>query len=111
MTVRALIVNDSGLVRRALYRHFSTVGYEVDSAASYDEAIELIDGRRYDLMSLDYNLGSARTGLDLAIVICNKLQQHPKRVEVHTLDDFHADRMIEVFVGAGIPCRRAAVLR
>src|SRR3954451_19034608 len=48
-----LIVDDEELNREGLARHLARHGYEVTGARSGREAIELLGGRRFDLVLLD----------------------------------------------------------
>jgi DNA-binding response OmpR family regulator len=50
---RLLIVDDEAHIRAALVKALSLVGYEVDEAASGQEALVLLQAEPYDLMVLD----------------------------------------------------------
>ena len=50
---RLLIVDDEAHIRAALVKALSMVGYEVDEAASGQEALALLQAEPYDLMVLD----------------------------------------------------------
>jgi DNA-binding NtrC family response regulator len=56
--------DDDFLVARQLLISQDRWRFEVDRAATYDEAKTLIDERRHDVYLIDYRLG-AETGLDL----------------------------------------------
>lgn len=56
MPARILIVEDSPLVTDAFRILFTAAGYEVDAAATVDEAIERGTSAPVDLMLLDLNL-------------------------------------------------------
>lgn len=50
---RLLIVDDELHIRAALVKAFTLVGYEVDEAASGQEAVAMLNANPYDLMILD----------------------------------------------------------
>jgi diguanylate cyclase (GGDEF)-like protein/PAS domain S-box-containing protein len=56
--------DDDFLIARQLLTSQQGWRFEVDRAATYEEARELIDSRRHDVYLIDYRLG-AHTGLDL----------------------------------------------
>ena len=65
---RILIVEDSGVVvrplQRALELHFGNQFFEVDTCASAEEALRLLDERPFDLLISDLML-PGRNGLEL----------------------------------------------
>jgi DNA-binding response OmpR family regulator len=61
---RLLIVDDEAHIRAALVRALSLVGYEVDEAASGQEALALLQREPYDLMVLDMILPGVE-GIDV----------------------------------------------
>ncbi|MAU00916.1 MAG: hypothetical protein CL608_27540 [Anaerolineaceae bacterium] len=61
---RLLIVDDEAHIRAALVKALSLVGYEVDEAASGQEALALLQTEPYDLMVLDMVLPGVK-GIDV----------------------------------------------
>lgn len=61
---RLLIVDDEAHIRAALVKALSLVGYEVDEAASGQEALALLQTEPYDLMVLDMVLPGVE-GIDV----------------------------------------------
>ena len=53
MAKRILIVDDDEMVRMALSELLDPEGYEIDSVGSAKEALNKIDGTRYDLLMFD----------------------------------------------------------
>ncbi len=62
---RILIVDDEESIRFTLECFLTEEGYEVVTAKSYLEAIEIIDAGSFDLMYADIILGGGKTGLDV----------------------------------------------
>ncbi len=62
---RILIVDDEESIRFTLECFLTDEGYEVVTAKSYLEAIEIIDAGSFDLMYADIILGGGKTGLDV----------------------------------------------
>ncbi len=68
--VRILIVEDESLVAMDMSDMLTRIGYDVLPAAySYDEAVKALDEHQPDLVLTDIQLGSGRTGIDLARLI------------------------------------------
>ncbi len=62
---RILVVDDEESIRFTFEAFLTDEGYSVDTAASYDQAIELLSGSAFDLVFADIILGGGRTGTDL----------------------------------------------
>ena len=56
MTDRVLIADDDEAIRTMLYKVIRSSGIEADTAASGQEALELMAHRHYDLLLLDVNM-------------------------------------------------------
>ena len=65
MSNRVLIVEDEAAIRLAVTRLLKKEGYEVDEAASGDEALGHIESTFYDLIITDNALGNGPTGMDV----------------------------------------------
>lgn len=64
------IVEDELLIARTIIATIHDLGYEVTEAAvNFEEAIELMEGERPDLMLLDINLNEDKDGIDIASAI------------------------------------------
>ncbi len=66
-----LIVDDEGTIRDAFSRAFIGEGYEVITAASAEEALDLVQGRRVDVAFLDLLL-PGMNGVDLCRALKKK---------------------------------------
>lgn len=60
---RVLVVDDDLQIRRVMRTTLDAKGYEVDEAASGEQALEFARSERYDLILLDINL-PAKTGIE-----------------------------------------------
>lgn len=68
--VRILIVEDESLVAMDMSDMLTRIGYDVLPAAySYDEAVKALEQHQPDLILTDIQLGTGRTGIDLARLI------------------------------------------
>jgi DNA-binding NtrC family response regulator len=56
--IRVLVVDDDGVLVRALQRVLSRQGFEVDAALDGRAALARLEGREYDVMLLDLRMGS-----------------------------------------------------
>ncbi len=73
MQIRILIVEDESLVAMDMSDMLMRIGYEVLPAAySYDDAVAALESQHPDLILMDIQLGSGRTGLDLAQLVRDK---------------------------------------
>lgn len=53
---KVLMVDDDTSIRRALHHTLERMGFEVDDAATGEEALELVRKTRYDVLLLDMNM-------------------------------------------------------
>jgi two-component system response regulator RegA len=60
-----LIIDDEPPIRFALRRYFTSRGWAVDTAATPEEAEELVDGGPYEAAVVDLRLGAGIVGLDV----------------------------------------------
>jgi len=70
---RILAVDDDAPALAALKANLSQRGYDVQTAGSGEDALELIERESYDLFILDVNM----PGLN-GIEVCKAIRQHPK---------------------------------
>jgi CheY-like chemotaxis protein len=56
MAINILLVEDNAFIRKFTLRLFHELGYQVDSAKNYQEAINLISTNTYDLVLTDIGL-------------------------------------------------------
>jgi DNA-binding NarL/FixJ family response regulator len=69
---RILIVDDEIIIADDLSNTLTKLGYEVlEPALNYNEAIRAFDEQPVDLVILDINLGTKKTGIDVANYIKN----------------------------------------
>ncbi len=60
-----MIIDDEPPIRFALGRYFSSHGWGVDTAATVDEARELVKSRPYEAALVDLRLGEGGDGFEL----------------------------------------------
>jgi putative two-component system response regulator len=65
---RILVVDGDDAIRRLLTRYLALLGYEVETAGSMEEAVELLRPDRFDLVLTDLRL-PVRSGLDLLVEV------------------------------------------
>lgn len=106
--MRALLVEDSDLLTRALARQYRAAGYDVACAGDGTHALAtLLSADRFDLVSLDHDLGDGPNGEDVARAIANLPQDaRPTAVFIHSGNDAGAARIDDVLHDAGIRVRR-----
>jgi DNA-binding NtrC family response regulator len=76
---RLLVVDDDDSVRRIYQSHFAGAGFEVQSAASLQEAAERLAGNTFDAVIADVCLtpGVGSEGLAIAAYVRNQRQAPP----------------------------------
>ena len=73
--LKVLIVEDEMVISMNLVTILESLEYEVlEPAASYDEALEIMDVEKPDIALLDIELGEGKNGIDLANFINSKYQ-------------------------------------
>jgi len=77
MAKRILIVDDDEMVRIAVSELLKPEGYEIDSVSSAKEALDKIEGEKYDLLVLDIIMPEM-DGLEL----CRRVRANKDLVEV-----------------------------
>lgn len=77
---RILVVDDESMVRRLLQRLLEREGYEVDLAASGEEAMERVQARVPDAVLLDMYM----PGMD-GTEVCRALKREPATKEIPVL--------------------------
>ena len=71
-----------------------------------DEALAAIAGERFDLASLDHDLGEERTGQHVAIAIAAlPVERRTREAIIHSHNPVGAERMRDILEEAGIRCR------
>ncbi|MCL4536240.1 MAG: response regulator [Nitrospirae bacterium] len=72
---RILVIDDEEIVRLSCKRTLVPEGYEVDTAASGKEGMELFEKSKYDLVLIDLKM----PGIDGIEVLVNIKRQHPEQ--------------------------------
>ncbi len=73
MDKSVLIVEDEPLIADDLLFHLEDIGIEdIEVALRYDQALEKVQQKQFDLALLDVNLSGSRDGIDLANFIKNQ---------------------------------------
>lgn len=107
---RALLLEDNELRGRALQRKIKALGYEVVWVRSYEQAVEALRSARFEFATLDYDLGAAETGLDVACHIVGlPVPTRPERIAIHSNHDEGAALMLEAFKVAGVDADREEI--
>ena len=95
---RALVVDDSHSMRRIIARTVQLYDeLEIDEAADGDEAIELYEPGKYDIILTDRNMGE-KTGVDLIRTV---REQEPDLPIIMVSADAHKSCVIEA-IEAGV---------
>ena len=99
-----LIVDDEASRHEALGKKYAHQANQIWHAKSYAEAIELLEQRRYDVISLDHDLGEAKTGADITRYMVREMKfpHKPKQVLIHTRNPVGAGNMAADLREAGI---------
>jgi DNA-binding response OmpR family regulator len=97
--VRLLVIDDDVIQRTIISKVGAQSGYQVDAAATYEEAETLLKGRQYDCITLDLSLGEKsgalliRTIVDsgnrVPVIVISGADEHVLRTTVgiaHSLD-------------------------
>ncbi len=96
-----LIVEDCPERDTVLRRRF--VGYNVTIVRSYDEVVARLREARFDVISLDYDLGGAN-GNDVAMRLAElPVPARPSHVIIHSMNPVGAQRIAATLRTAGIP--------
>lgn len=92
MGKRILVVEDEVIIADDLCNTLVKLGYEVlEPALNYNEAIKRFDEEPVDLVILDINLGTRKTGIDVA----NYIKQHSNTPFIY-LTSFTDPRTLEL---------------
>lgn len=59
-----LVIDDEQHIRKLYSEYLTREGYQIDTATGYDEALQLLQQKSYDLILLDVELGET-SGLDV----------------------------------------------
>lgn len=70
-TPKILIVDDENEIRESLRRHFSFLGYRVETAGNGEEALDIMAGQRFDVVISDIMM-PVMNGVDLLREIRNQ---------------------------------------
>ncbi len=97
-SIRILFVDDSPTVRAKIRRLLTKHGYEVGSAGSVPEAMDLARKQPFDLAIIDYFMPGA-TG----DVLCHQLRADPRTTQISTaiLTSSYSDQVIKDCLAAG----------
>ena len=76
MRAKILVVDDMPEIRSFMWTILGSAGYEVSTAATFEEAKQILDRETPDLVLLDIRLG-AYNGLQLAVKIRAEHPTHP----------------------------------
>ena len=87
MLGRILIADDSVTIQKVIEMTLASENYELDSCLSEDELFEKLNSTHYDLIVMDFNLSSKRTGLELADEICRVNNETPIMVMLGAFDN------------------------
>jgi len=63
-TAHVLVVDDEGAIRYSVSKTLQRIGYEVDEAASGEDALSMVKKREYDVVLTDIKMPGI-TGVDL----------------------------------------------
>lgn len=98
----ALVVEDSAVARRFLQQRLQRLGYQVDAAATAEEALQRIAQREYALACVDVVLGpaGAADGLQVCQAIKQRLGATPTAVILTTALNGASDRVRGSLAGA-----------
>lgn len=64
-TKKILVIEDDVEVNNLIVACFKKHGFIVDNAYTFSDARQLLEKEQYDLITLDWNLDSGKTGFDL----------------------------------------------
>lgn len=110
--MRILVLDDEP-ARHAL---FAAVwkGREIVQAWTADEAERALDGERFDLVTLDHDLGPASRGDGLRVaryIAQMPREKRPPHVVVHSANPVGAEAMVDTLRRAGVDAHRIDPLR
>lgn len=106
LTVRVLILDD--IQQRHDQADAAFIGCERVHAWTAGQAIEALRGPRFDVATLDHDLGlngdDPGTGYDVARFIVEEMpsKRRPKRVLIHSFNPVGSKRMFDVMHEAGV---------
>ncbi len=105
MADRVLIVDDDEAVCTMLYKVIRSNGIEADTAASGQQALRMVEQKRYDLMLLDVNMPGMDGFYDLiwggAIIDENAIMVYVNRLRQKIEDEPSKPRYIQTVRGLG----------
>jgi CheY-like chemotaxis protein len=91
MSLRILLVDDNRLIAYSLQRELSVFGYEVTTAHSAEEALQVAKSEKPDLLLMDVNLNASKDGIDLVRQIHATLGFTPNiYLTGYSVEDLHA---------------------
>lgn len=83
---KALIVEDSNIIRKSLYKEFEKLGFQILEAVNLKDARLLLDEHLPDIVSLDMNLPDG-LGIDMCREIKNDTKFEDTHIIIITSDD------------------------
>jgi DNA-binding NtrC family response regulator len=72
---KLLVVDDEANIRSLYREELTDAGYEVRTAASWEEARQALERERFDLVTLDIRMGSGTNGIEALRLI---KESHPR---------------------------------
>jgi CheY-like chemotaxis protein len=104
--LKILVVDDD--IKRHVNFLRRLADHTVVSAGSYKEAIAALEtGSPYDVIFLDHDLGTRKSGYDVARYLIEEMSEDlwPEQVIVHSLNIIGGPRIVRLLQDAGIPVR------
>ncbi len=85
-----LIVDDDFAIRKVLRMIFQREGYRTEEAGDGAEALQKVQKNRYDLITMDIDMG-AMDGVDTLAVLRNETQTPVVVISAHLTEDIRLD--------------------
>jgi len=107
------ILEDDEVRGPALVRRFKAEGYDVTLAKSYQDGVAVLsDWPKFDVASLDHDLGLGASGYDFVQYMIKQLDEakRPNVVFVHSANPVGAKHMLDALQDAGFVAQRTSIL-
>lgn len=117
--ITALVLDDDDARHSAFAEGFARTGIQATHAHTYDEAVQALKSKRFDICLLDHDLnfnqyashdsnGNELSGADVATFIAAlPADQRPQIIHVHSKNENGAKNIESILLEAGIPVQRA----